>query len=80
LSNYKDPDVNFKINYWFKQNTWKYAENKVTKRGKTNYIIGGEHSDKMIQNISLVENGTDNGSSLNTDNQNDSKSQEFVII
>jgi len=72
FSNYKEPVVNFKINDWFKRNTWKYAEDIVTKGVKTNYIIGGEHSDKMMQNISLVENETDNESSFNTDNQNDS--------
>jgi len=51
-----------------------------TKGAKTNYIIDGEHFDKMLQNISLIDNGTDNGLSLNTVDQNNSKSQEFIII
>jgi len=64
---------------WFNRNTWKNAEDKVTKGVNMNYFFGGEDLDEIIQNISLVENGTDNEQlSLNTNNR--SESQEFVII
>jgi len=80
VNNYEKLDANVKVDVRFQANSWKYAYDVLTKDVNMNYIIGGEHFDKMSQNISLIYDGTDNGSPLNTVDQNNSQSQEFVII